>query len=142
PAGLNQPLPLSSARSIATAARPSTTAARSPCGVVAALTSPAAGNYPGTIDNGQLTITKATPTVSVTGGTFTYDGNPHAASVAVTGVGGVTVGGSTTLSYAGIPPTNYGPSTAAPVNGGTYPARAVFTSTDHNYNGEQATGPI
>src|SRR5207302_6604550 len=119
-----------------------TSAATSADTYVAAVTYVARGNYPGSFVNKQLTINKATPTVSVTGGTFTYDGNPHAASVAVTGVGGVTVSGSTTLSYAGIPPTNYGPSTAAPVNGGTYPARAVFTSTDHNYNGEQATGPI
>jgi hypothetical protein len=95
-------------------------------------------NYDNATGSGSITINKATPTVSVTGGPFTYDGSPHAATVTVTGVGGVSVPGTTTLNYAGVPPTSYGPSTTAPTNAGTYAARAVFTSSDPNY--ENALG--
>src|SRR5262249_7108181 len=40
-----------------------------------------------------LTIGKATATVTVTGGTYTYDGQAHGASGSVTGVGGVPLPG-------------------------------------------------
>ncbi|NPV42288.1 MAG: hypothetical protein HPY72_13235 [Anaerolineae bacterium] len=55
--------------------------------VVATIT---AVNYSGS-DSGTLVIAKASSTTTVTGGTFTYDGNPHAASVSVTGAGGLNL---------------------------------------------------
>src|SRR5439155_259061 len=58
----------------------------------------------------KLTVNKATPTVSVTGGIFSYDGNPHAATGFAYGVGGVSdvLSPAVTFSYAGIAPTVYG----------------------------------
>jgi len=64
-----------------------------------------------------FTIHKATPTVSVTGGTYTYDGQPHPASAIVKGVGGIDLAGAL-LTYDG--------SADAPTNAGTYVAVAVF----------------
>src|SRR6185503_20320012 len=81
--------------------------AETPCTVTATFAGDA--NHNNSSATGTITITKATPIVTVSGGPFTYDGNPHAATVTVTGVGGASVTGSTTLNYAGIPPTSYGP---------------------------------
>ena len=54
-----------------------------------------------------LTVNKATPTVTVTGGTFPYDGQPHAATGTVRGNGGANLG-SPTFTYNGSadPPTD------------------------------------
>ena len=57
----------------------------------------------------------ATPTVTLTGGTFTYDGQPHGASATVTGIGGIDLGAAT-LTYDGSP--------NVPINAGTYVAVA------------------
>jgi hypothetical protein len=75
-------------------------------------------------------ILKATPTVTVTGGTFAFDGAAHPASAVVTGVGRAAVSGSLTFTYNG--------STSVPTKAGTYAVVATFISTDPNYNG--ATG--
>src|SRR5207248_8073343 len=83
-------------------------------------------NYANASGTGSLTLDKATPTVTVTGGTFTYDGTPHAASAGAKGVVGASVAGTFTFSYAP------GDSTT-PVNAGTYTATATFASTDPNY---------
>jgi M6 family metalloprotease-like protein len=48
--------------------------------------------------NGTLTVQKAPSTTTVTGGTFAYDGNPHAASVTVSGAGGLSL--TPTATYA------------------------------------------
>jgi cysteine-rich repeat protein len=81
-----------------------------------------------------VTINPATPTVTVTGGTFTYDGVSHGASATVAGVGGAAVTGSFAFSYA--------PGGGAPVNAGGYTATASFTSTDSNYTNATGTGSI
>ena len=73
-------------------------------------------------------IHKATPTVTVNGGTFTYDGAPHGATATVTGVGGVDLGPAL-LTYDG--------SVDVPVNAGTYVAVATF---DGSGNYGHATG--
>src|SRR4029453_9840736 len=44
-------------------------------------------NFLVTLTNGSYKIDKATSTTTVTGGTFTYDGNPHPATVSITGAG-------------------------------------------------------
>src|SRR5215472_4876639 len=118
--------------------------AGSPYHITATLsaTGSALDNYIITNVGADFTINRATPIVTVTGGTFTYDGNPHGATVTVTGVGGAPVSGSTALNYAGVPPTSYGPSTSVPTDAGTYQARSVFTSSDPNYNNAQGTGSI
>ena len=78
-------------------------------------------NYNSANDNATITIGKATPVLTATGGTFTYDGNPHAASATVTGVGGADLGAAT---------ITYTPGGATvPVNAGSYTATASFAAT-------------
>jgi hypothetical protein len=81
-----------------------------------------------------LTVNPATPTVTVTGGTFTYDGNLHAATATATGVGGVTVSGSFTFTYNG--------SATAPSNAATYTVAATFTSSNSNYSNTSGAGSL
>jgi hypothetical protein len=64
-----------------------------------------------------FTINKATPTVNVTGGTFTYDAQAHPATGTVTGVGGADLG-EPTFTYNGV--------AGAPVNAGTYAVVGSF----------------
>ncbi len=72
-----------------------------------------------------INVTKATPTVNVTGGTFTYDGKPHAATGSVVGVNNENLG---------APIFGYTPGvSAAPVNSGTYSVVGSFPG-NANYN--------
>ncbi len=80
-------------------------------------------NYAPATGGASLTITQATPTIAVTGGTFTYDGTPHAAAVTVTGVGGASLG-PVTVTYNALP--------AVPVSAGTYVVSASYAG-DTNY---------
>ena len=75
-----------------------------------------------------MTIGKAAPTVSVTGGVFTYDGAAHPATGTVTGVGGAAVG-SLTFTYNG--------SAIAPVGAGAYDVIGSFAG---NANYASASG--
>jgi len=71
-----------------------------------------------------FTVFKATPTVSVSGGTFQYDGTPRPATGSVTGVFGEDLG---------APTMDYTPGGAsAPVDVGTYSVLASFAG-DANY---------
>lgn len=79
-------------------------------------------------------IVQATPAINVTGGTFTYDGNSHPATVSVTGTGGVTVAGFTSVTYS---PGNF----AVPQNAGTYAVNVAFTSSDPNYKNTSVSVP-
>jgi len=85
-------------------------------------------------------INAAHPTLSTTGGTFTYDGNPHASVGTAKGVDGTSdVAGS--FSYTYTPPGN----STAPVNASAtpYTVIAAFTSSDSNYdNGTPAINSI
>ena len=74
------------------------------------------------------------PSIAVTGGPFTYDGSPHAATVAVTGVGGATVSGTTVVKYNG--------SATVPTNADTYAVSVEFTSSDTNYTNATGSGSI
>lgn len=81
-----------------------------------------------------FTISKVTPTVVATdpGGTYGYF--PYAAETTVTGIGGVTVNGTTTLTYY-IGTFVYGSGTTTPpANAGTYTVVASFVSGNANYN--------
>jgi hypothetical protein len=99
--------------------------------IVPAVGTLAANNYSFGFANGTLTVTKATPTLTVTGGTFTYDANPHAATAAVVGVLGESLG-SASITYS--PP---GPFGGPPVNAGSYSASGAFGG---NQNYVSATG--
>jgi hypothetical protein len=92
-------------------------------------------NYTNASATVTVTVSKATPTVAVNGGAFTYDGNPHAATASATGVGGASVAGAVNLNYTpgGIP---------APANAGVYGVTASFTSTDANYGDASGNGSI
>ena len=83
-------------------------------------------NYAISYQSGTLIITKAVPTVTVTGGTYAFDGNLHAAAATATGVGGVKVYGMFKFTY--VPG-----GVAATVDPGTYTASASFVSADPNY---------
>ena len=90
-------------------------------------------NYNSASGTGTLTINKATPVVSVSGGPFTYNGNPQGVAVSVTGVGGATVTGSGSVTY--------NDSSDVPINAGTYNVVATFNG-DSNYNSASGTGTL
>jgi hypothetical protein len=92
-------------------------------------------NYTNGAGSGSITINPATPTVTVSGGPFMYNGAAHAATVAATGVGGAAVSGSFVVTY------TPGGSTV-PINPGTYGVGAAFTSTDSNYTHASGSGSI
>lgn len=78
-----------------------------------------------------LTVKKATPSVSALGGTFTYDGLTHAATVGATGVGGATLT-PVTVTYNGTG--------TLPKNAGTYAVVASFAgSADYLAGSANAT---
>jgi len=90
----------------------------------------ALANYSITVVDGTVTTGPATPNVSITCGTFAYNGAAHMCSATVTGVNGVAVNGKFTYSPA--------QSETAP---GTYNITATFASSNANYsNGSPATG--
>ena len=93
--------------------------------------------------NGSLTVNQATPTVIATGGTFDYDGNPHAGSGTATGVlsppDNLT---PVTLSYQGTGSTTYGPTATAPTNVGTYTVTASFAGDTNYKNASSAAVPL
>jgi hypothetical protein len=87
----------------------------------ATVTGSAAGNYQVTVTPGTFTITKATPTISVTGGTVTYDAAAHGAACTVTGANSTDV-------LTGV--LTYAPGgSSAPVGVGTYTATCTFAET-------------
>ena len=91
-----------------------------------------AGHYAGAIHasaaglgleaSGDLTIGRATPSVSVVGGTFVYDGQPHSATATVTGIGDDVLEAVIT----------YNDGLTAPVEPGAYAVLAAFAG-DTNY---------
>jgi hypothetical protein len=89
-------------------------------------------SVPGT--TAHINVLQATPTVTVSGGPFTFDGNAHAATIAVTGVGGVSVSGSSAVTYNGV--------ATVPTNAGTYAVSVSFTSSDPNYANATGSGTL
>jgi hypothetical protein len=85
-----------------------------------------------------LTVTfdvMANPTVSVSGGPFTYDGTPHTAAATAVGLDGVTpVSGTFTFTYNG--------SATAPTAPGTYAVVATFVSSDPSYANATGSGSL
>jgi hypothetical protein len=97
--------------------------------VVATVTDP---NYTGS-DTETLAIAKAASTTTVSGGgTFTYDGSAHAATVSVTGVGGLNL----------TPDPEYSCGTA-PINVAETPCTASYTyAGDANHEGSSDSTEI
>lgn len=92
-------------------------------------------NFTNGTANTTLTITPAVPLVTVVGGTFPFDFNPHPAMATAIGVDGQSpVAGGFAFTYNGSP--------NAPVNPGTYSVVATFTSSDSHYTNSSATGTI
>src|SRR5206468_128011 len=100
-------------------------------------------NYNTASNTASITISKAASTVSVTGGTFTYDGSSHGATGFAYGVGGVTdvLTPAVTFSYAGTGLTTYGPSTSARRSSDLYQVTASFAG-NANYNTASNTASI
>jgi len=77
-----------------------------------------------------VTVGKATPTVSVTVGTYSYNGSPQGPnSVTTTPIST----GAVTFSYLGVGVTVYGPSSTRPTAAGNYTATATVAA-DANCN--------
>jgi hypothetical protein len=85
-------------------------------------------------------LQKATPTISVSGGPFTYDGNPHAATVTVTGSvpGDPSPSGTIVVTYV----LGSYDSTTPPTSAGVYTVNVNFTSSDSNYTSAMGTGSL
>ncbi|HWX53658.1 MAG TPA: carboxypeptidase regulatory-like domain-containing protein [Verrucomicrobiae bacterium] len=82
-----------------------------------------------------FTIAKAATSVTVScPAGVVYDGNAHACTAAATGIAGVTVTGTHTLTYNG--------SATAPTGQGVYAVSDSFTSSDPNYANATATGSL
>jgi hypothetical protein len=90
------------------------------------------GHEPSTSTALALEIAKAAPTISGVGGTFPYDGGPHAAAGNVTGTDGASIG---TLTF------TYDGSTSVPVAAGSYAVVASFAGND-NYDPGSANGTL
>ena len=90
--------------------------------IIATITQP---DYVSDTDSGTLTISKASSVTDVIGGTFTYDGNPHPASVSVTGAGGLNLTPDPTYSCG-----------SAPIDVADTPCTASYTyKGDSNHTG-------
>ena len=79
-----------------------------------------------------LQVLKATATVALQTGTYTYDAMPHPATGSVTGVGGATLG---PLTF------TYNASAAVPVDAGGYDVVAAFPG-DENHESASAFGTL
>jgi hypothetical protein len=89
-------------------------------------------NYQTASATATITIGKATSTVTVEGGSFSYDGQPHAATGSVTGAGGAVLG-PLTLTYNSSPD--------APSTAGTYEVVASFAG-DANHEASSGSATI
>jgi hypothetical protein len=93
-------------------------------------------NYANGSFSWDLVIDPASPTVTINGGPFTYNGSPQQAIVTAVGIDGVTpVAGSATY-------VTYNGSTTVPNAAGTYTVYAEFASSDPNYYGSTAAGTL
>lgn len=90
------------------------------------------GNYEPDSGTAIVVINRATPTLTVTGGTFAYDGQPHPATTTLVGVKSEALGPVVIL---------YNGSAAVPVSPGTYAVTASFAG-DGNYNPVSGTATI
>ena len=90
-------------------------------------------DYTTTTASVPLTITIA-PTLTLSCPEVNYDGNPHGCTGTATGVGGVTVNGTWTITYDGM--------TTVPVDALNWPVAGTFTSGDPNYSSGTITSRL
>ena len=83
--------------------------------------------------NVQIDVKKFTPILDLHGVASPYDGNPHPATVTITGTNGDDLSNSVIITYNG--------STTVPVQKGTYAVVATFSGTS-DYNGVTANGGV
>jgi uncharacterized delta-60 repeat protein len=83
------------------------------------------------------TVGQATPNISITAPSATYDGTPHGASAPVTGVIGENLGTASLMYYAAASATGT-PLASAPVDAGTYTVLASYAG-DTDYTSASAT---
>jgi hypothetical protein len=92
-------------------------------------------NYASGTFSYSFAIYAATPTVTMTGGPFTYNGQGQAPTVTAVGIDGVTpVAGTTSFTFNGSSQTAVLP--------GTYAVVATFTPTDPNYASASVSGTM
>ncbi|HVL68284.1 MAG TPA: Ig-like domain-containing protein, partial [Vicinamibacterales bacterium] len=91
---------------------------------------PGDANHDGSSDTRSFTIARAVPVVTATGGSFTYDGQPHGGACSATGIGGSVLPAATAYSTG-----------TAPVNAGTHTITCSFAG-DGNYNAASDTAEI
>lgn len=89
-------------------------------------------NYAITFVPGTLDVQPAVPTITITGGPFTYDGQPHGAVVTATGIDGAVVGPAV---------VTYNGSASVPINAGAYVV-AASTAAAGNYAAATATATL
>ena len=83
------------------------------------------------------TINKATPTVTVTVGSYTYSGSAQGPNSFTTSPAGDT--GTPTWSYVGVSGTTYGPSATPPTLAGSYTAQVTALTSDANFNSSSSS---
>jgi hypothetical protein len=76
-----------------------------------------------------MTVNKATPTVTVTVGSYTYNGSPQGPNSATTSPAST---GVVTYSYVGTGSSSYGPSPVAPTAAGSYTVTATVAADPNN----------
>jgi len=92
-------------------------------------------NYNSALDVPQsLTINKALPLVTLSCPPGGFDTNTRTCTTAVTGIGSVTVNGTTSVTYNSNP--------VPPANAGTYSVSASFISGDGNYADATGSGSL
>jgi len=93
--------------------------------------------------SGSFHINQATPTVSITGGAFGFNGSPRSASGFAYGLGGVAdvQSPAVTFSYVGTNGTNYAAGSIAPTYPGSYQVTANFVG-NANYATASAVATI
>ena len=89
-------------------------------------------DYSGATATTTIDVAPATPAVTATGGTFVYNGQPHAATAAATGVNGAPLV-PVVVTYNGQP--------AVPVSAGVYTASATLAASG-NYTAAMATATV
>ena len=82
-------------------------------------------------------ISKVTPIVLVTVGSYTNTGSPQGPNTFTTIPSGDT--GTATWSYVGVSGTTYGPSATRPTAAGTYTAQVTALTSDANFNSSSSS---
>ena len=97
----------------------------------------AVGNYTLTGASGSVTVGKATPGVTVTVGTYIYNGAAQGPNTFTTSPAGDT--GTPTWSYVGTGSTTYTASSTPPTAAGTYTAKVTALTADANFNNSSSS---